>query len=246
MKLLKNRSVIAAACLILAAVVAFVMLPQFYNDREASVTVYRAAAFIPRGTLIGSQHIETADVGAFNLPDNVITDPELIIGLYALTDVPKDDLLFPEKLGDFLLSETLDDLMRHEQKLVTVTLPSNAAGVSGHLQSGDIVSVICYIAAHEQFVTDENTGFDMRVNIPAQTIIYPELMNISVYAIENAKAESMEELQNAEGTSVDTVPKTVTLIVTQEQAVKLVEAEYTGKIHLVFERRKSGASSQGG
>jgi pilus assembly protein CpaB len=29
----------------------------------------------------------------------------------------------------------------------------------------------------------------------------------------------------------------VTLIVTEEQALKLVEAEYTGKIHLVFERR---------
>jgi pilus assembly protein CpaB len=236
MKILKNRTIIAVACFILAAVVAFGILPRFYNDRESTVPVYRAAMSIPRGTLIASEHIESAEVGAFNLPDGVITDPEQIIGLYALTDIPKTDLILPGKLGEFLLSEALDTLMKQEQKLVTVTLPSNAAGVSGHLQSGDIVSVVCYIAAHEQFVTDENTGFDMRVNISAQTVSYPELRNIAVYAVENAKTESMDELQHAEGT-VDTVPKTVTLIVTEEQAIKLIEAEYTGKIHLVFERR---------
>ena len=236
MKILKNRFLIAVVCLVIAAFIAFGVLPRFYIDREATVTLYRAAAVIPRGTQIGEQHIVSIEVGAFNLPDTVITDPDAIIGQYALTDIPKDDLFLPDKIGDFLFSETLDTLMKQDQRLVTVTLPSNAAGVSGHLQAGDIVSVVCYIAAHERFETDEYTGFDVRVNVPAETVVYPELQTISVFAIENAKTESMEEVRNAEGI-VDTVPKTVTLIVTEEQALKLIEAEYTGKIHLVFERR---------
>jgi len=238
-KLLKNRFLIAAACLLMAAAVAFVMLPQFYADRDATVTVYRAAAYIPRGTLIESRHITSIDVGAFNLPEHIITDPEAIIGRYALTDIPQDDSFLPEKIGDFLFSETLDTLMEQEQKLVTVTLPSNAAGLSGHLEAGDVVSVVCYIAAYERYVTDEETGFDVRESIPAETIIFPELRSITVFGIENARTEDIQELKTAEGTSVDTVPKTVTLIVSEEQALKLVEAEYTGKIHLVFEGREA-------
>lgn len=237
MNLLKNRTIIAGVCLAVAGIIAFVALPGFYADREATVTVYRAAEPIPRGTLIGAKHIESAEIGAFNLPDGVIVEQELIIGQFALTDIPKYDLILPEKLGEFIFTQTLDDLMAQGQRLVTVTLPSNAAGLSGHLESGDIVSVVVYIAAHDMFITDEETGFDVRVNIPAQTLLLPDLQEIAVYAVENAKAESMEDLQNSDETTVDYVPKTVTLIVTEEQAVMLVEAENTGKIHLVFERR---------
>ncbi len=237
MKLLKNRTFVAVFCLFLAGIMAFVMLPNFYRDREATTTVLRAAVPVPRGMLIGEEHLVSAEVGALNLPDSVVTDAEQILGQYALTDIPKDDLILPGKTGDFLFSETLDTLMKKGQKLVTVTLPSIAAGVSGHLLSGDVVSVICYVEAHEQFETDEVTGFDVRVNIPAQTILVPELQNITVFAVENAKAEDIDDLETGDDTQPDTVPKTVTLIVTEEQALKLVEAEYTGKIHLVFERR---------
>jgi pilus assembly protein CpaB len=237
LKLLKNRSIISVLCLFVAGIVAFVALPRFYQNREAVTTVYRAAAPIPRGTLIEARHIESAEVGAFNLTDRVITEQEFIIGQYALTDIPQHDLILPEKIGEFIFTQTLDTLMKQGRRLVSVTLPSNAAGLSGHLQSGDIVSVVVYIAQHDMFVTDEQTGFDMRLNVPAQTLLLPELQDISVYAIENSKAESMEDLQNSEEMTADTVPKTVTLIVSEEQAVKLVEAENTGKIHLVFERR---------
>jgi pilus assembly protein CpaB len=233
----KNRSLIALICLALAGVVAFGMLPQFYMDREATTSVYRAAAYIPKGTLITSRHIVSVETGAFNLPDAVITEPDAIIGQYALTDIPKDDLFLPDKIGDFLFSETLDTLMKRKQRLVTVTLPSNASGVSGHLQAGDVVSVVIYTEEHERFVTDEETGYDVREIVPAETVLIPELQSITVFALENAKTESLEELRSAVDSATDLVPKTVTLIVTEEQAIKLIEAENTGKIHLVFERR---------
>jgi pilus assembly protein CpaB len=237
MKLLKNRTLIAAFCLLLAGIITFMMLPRFYSDRGAVTTVIRAAVPIPRGTLIVEEYLVSAEVGALNLPENAITDAEQILGQYALTDILKDDLILPGKTGSFLFSETLDTLMKKKQKLVTVTLPSNAAGVSGHLLPGDIVSVICYIEAHERFETDEATGFDIRENIPAQTRMVPELQDITVYAVENAKTEKIDELEADDDMQTDPIPKTVTLIVSKEQALKLVEAEYTGKIHLIFERR---------
>ncbi|GHU94316.1 hypothetical protein FACS1894208_05170 [Clostridia bacterium] len=71
--------------------------------------------------------------------------------------------------------------------------------------------------------------------MPSEIRIDDELRHITVFDVENAKTDSVSEEQPDE--NQDPVPKTVTLIVTEEQALKLVEAEYTGKIHLIFERR---------
>lgn len=237
MKVLKNRYLIAGVCFLIAAIIAFAVLPGFYADREATATVYRAAESIPRGTQIEAKHLAAVEVGAFNLPANVITDPADVVGQYALIDIPQDDTLMPEKVGAFLFTETLDTLMKKDQRLVTVTVQSVAAGVSGHLEPGDVVSVVNFIEAYEMFETDPESGFDVRINVPAETVVYDELRSITVFDIENAKTQSMEDARSDEASSADPIPKTVTLIVTEEQALKLVEAEYSGKIHLVFEKR---------
>lgn len=237
MKIIKNRTVIAGLCFLTAALIAFAVLPRFYADRKATATVYRAAATIPKGTLIEETHLSAVETGAFNLPDAVITDPNEIVGQIALTDIPQDDMFMEEKLGPFLHSERMDILMKNGQKLVIVTLSGTAAGVAGHLVPGDVVSAVSFIEAHEIYETDSETGLEKRINIPSETIIYPELRSISVFDIENAKTESMEDAHSEESGTSDPVPKTVTLIVTEEQALKLVEAEYSEKIHLIFERR---------
>lgn len=239
MKILKNRYLIAGICFFAAAIIAFAILPSFYANREATATVYRAGVSIPKGTQIEEKHLSAVEVGAYNLPASVLTDPEDVIGQYALTDIPKDDYIMPEKIGPFIFSETLDTVMKKNQRLVTVTLPSVAAGVSAHLEPGDVVSVVSFVEGYDRFETNPDTGFDVRVYVPSETTIYPELRSITVFDIENAKTESMENARNDEASSADPVPKTVTLIVTEEQATMLVEAEYCGKIHLIFERRGS-------
>jgi pilus assembly protein CpaB len=58
--------------------------------------------------------------------------------------------------------------------------------------------------------------------------------------VDNARTQSTAEVreQQAEGQpSGDPIPKAVTLIVTEAQAARLVEAEYTGKLHLIFMQR---------
>ncbi|GHU94314.1 hypothetical protein FACS1894208_05160 [Clostridia bacterium] len=163
MKLLKNRYIIAAVCVFAAACIAFFVLPSFYQNKEATTTVYRAAANIQRGEQITAGDISAVEVGAFNLPPNVVTDSENVIGKIALTEIPKDDFLLPDKVGDFLYTDTLDKLMKQGKRLVSLTLPSTAAAVAGHIEQGDIVSVACFIAAYERFETDSETGMDTRI-----------------------------------------------------------------------------------
>lgn len=74
-----------------------------------------------------------------------------------------------------------------------------------------------------------------------QVILYPELHGLEVYSVENARtqdtAEVREQQSESQSSTGDPVPKAVTLIVTEAQAEKLIQAEYTGKMHLIFEKR---------
>jgi pilus assembly protein CpaB len=176
------------------------------------------------------QHLVSVEVGSYGLPEGVLNDKTQLIGKVAQTDIAKGDYLFSQKVGDYLSNELLDRIVKNNQRLVTVSVPSVAAGLSSHLLAGDIVTVAV-------FMERASNGQDSS----PQVILYPELKGLEVYSVENARtqdtAEMREQQKESQSGSSDPVPKTVTLIVTESQAEKLIEAEYTGKLHLIFEKR---------
>lgn len=230
MKLLKNRIFLSALCLILAAGISFMLLPRFYADKSATVTVLRAAEDIPAGTEITEHHLVSVEVGAYGLPEGVLNDKAQIVGKVAQTAIAKGDYFFPQKLGIHLADELLDRIVKNNQRLVTISVPSIAAGLSSHLQAGDFVTVAIFI---EKASDGKDTS--------PQVVIYPELRGLETYSVENAKTQDTAEMRaqqaSGESTNSDPIPKAVTLIVTEDQAEKLIQGEYTGKLHLIFEKR---------
>jgi len=230
LKLLKNRIFLSALCLILAAGVSFFLLPHFYENKSATVMVPRAAQDIPAGTEIQDKHLVSAEVGGYGLPESIITDKALITGKIAQTDITAGDFLFPQKLGGTIANELLDRIATNNQRLVTISVPSIAAGLSSHLRSGDIVTLAVF--------TDKSTGSQ---SASPQVIIYPELQGLEVYSVENARAQDTTEVRKQQSESQsstgDPIVKAVTLIVTEVQVERLIQAEYTGKLHLIFEKR---------
>ena len=141
MKLLKNRIFLSALCLVLAAGISFLLLPRFYADKRATVTVLRAAQDIPAGTELTEKSLVSVEVGSFGLPEGVISDKAQLIGKVAQTAIAKGDYFFPQKLGTYLADEQLDRIVKNDQRLVTISVSSVAAGLSSHLRAGDIVTV---------------------------------------------------------------------------------------------------------
>ena len=235
MRLFKNRLLLSGLCMALSGVLAFIILPGLYADKSATATIVTVGTPIPAGTRLDEKMLVEATVGAYGLPATVIKDKKQLIGKYVRTEIYKGDLLLPEKISDYQADATLDSLMKADQRLVTVSLPSVASGLSSHLKKGDLVSVVSYIPETAQ---QSMEGYSTQ---PGRVVLYPELQQLKVYDIENAHTESIEtvkeEKEGASPLNADPVPKTVTLIVTEAQAVKLIEAEYTGKIHLVFKKR---------
>lgn len=232
MKILKNRIFLSAVCIVLSAAIAFILLPKFYADKSVTAMVLRASEDIPAGMEIQERHLVSVEMGSFGLPGDIINDKTLVIGKIAQTDIAAGDFLFPQKLGDYIANEKLDRIVREDKRLVTITVPSIAAGLSSHLRSGDRVTVAV-------FANQSADGYENQRSVSRVTL-YPELKDLEVYGVDNARTQSTAEVreQQVEGQpSGDPIPKAVTLIVTETQAARLVEAEYTGKLHLIFVQR---------
>lgn len=235
MKLLRNRIFLSALCIAIAAAITFLLLPRFYESKSKTVTVLRASADIPAGTKLQDKQIEAVEVGGYGIPEGILNEKNQIVGKIAQTSISKGDYLFPKKLGDYLSNEKLDDIAEKNQRLVTVSMPTLSAGLSSHLQSGDVVTVAVFI--------DKASGGQ---DASPQVILYPELKGLQVYSVENARTQDIAKVREQQSESQtpngDPVAKAVTLIVTEVQAEKLIQAEYTGKLHLIFEKR--GASHE--
>lgn len=234
MKLLKNRILLSALCLTLAAGISFLLLPSFYEDKSVTVTVLRAAEDIPAGTELAEHHLISVEVGGYGLPEDMLNDKAQIVGKVAQADIVKGDYFFPQKLGNFAVNELLDRIAKNDQRLVTISVPSIAAGLSSHLLAGDIVTVAVFM---------EKATDDGQHSSP-QVVINPELHSLEVYSIENARtqdtAKMREQQKNSQSGNSDPVPKAVTLVASEVQAEKLIQAEYSGKLHLILEKRGAG------
>ena len=97
-----------------------------------------------------------------------------------------------------------------------MSVPSNAASVANQLKAGDKVTVAYY--------ADDNV------------IIDNALKGMEIYSVENEDAQNLENVQGSEDKE-DEIAANVTLIATEEQAAKLINAEYSGKLHIILENR---------
>ena len=215
MKIFQNKIFVGVGCVVLAAVMAFILLPSVSRSRNGTVKILKLKENISAGTQIDEKMLEEKEVGKYGLPESIVNDKDKVVGKFAACSISSDDLILSSKLSDFAASKKLDGVMNAGKMLVTVSLDSVAATVGNHLQSGDIVSIIGYA---------DNT-----------VTAYEELKNLEVFSVENDDAQNLDDVENDE--NAEKIASNITLIVNQAQAEKLVQAEYSGKVHAVFVKR---------
>ncbi len=224
MKIFRNRIIIAIICIIFAAAIAFVLIPSINQNKEATVFIVRAARDIQMGNQIVEEDIVLVEVGAYNMRQDVLTDSSLAIGKFASIHIQEGDAVTTVKISDTRFESLTEEALHEGKQLVTVSLGTVAAGIGGHIHSGDIVSALIFISE-----TDQSGVVTTRVERPGQ------LQKLMLFDLENAKAKSVGT-KSLIGSVVtdDDIPRTATLLVDEEQAKLLIQAEYTGKIHLVY------------
>jgi SAF domain. len=141
--LLKNRTLIGILCIVIALIICFGLTPLFNNAMSARGDIVRVRTDIQRGELITSDMLEIVNAGTYNLPPNILMTRDEITGRYALADMQRGDYVLSGKvsavpLAEFEYLSTLDGT----KQAMSVTIKSFAAGVSGKLEAGDIVTLI--------------------------------------------------------------------------------------------------------
>lgn len=143
MSFLKNRTVVGVICILLSLLICFGLTPLFNQSVSQKAEIVRVVQPIRAGDEITESMVQIVEVGGYNLPEDVLRQKESAVGKYATADLAVGDYIIPSKLSDAPAAEnaylySLDG----SQQAISVSIKSFAEGLSGKLQSGDIVSVI--------------------------------------------------------------------------------------------------------
>jgi len=215
LKIFRNRTVIGVLCILLALIICFGVTPLFSRSASEKTEIVRVTKDIKEGDEITAEMVQTVEVGAYNLPQNLMTDKKEVVGKYATADLAAGDYILSSKLSAVPAAENayLYNLDGTKQA-ISVTIKSFAVGLSGKLESGDIVTVI--VADYQG---------------KGETAIPPELQYVEVISV---TASSGYDANTGEVVDEKELPSTVTLLVTTEQAKVLAELEQDSELHLAL------------
>lgn len=215
MKIFRNRTVIGVLCILLALIICFGVTPLFSRSASEKTEIVRVTKDIKEGDEITAEMVQTVEVGAYNLPQNLMTDKKEVVGKYATADLAAGDYILSSKLSAVPAAENayLYNLDGKKQA-ISITIKSFATGLSGKLESGDIVTVI--VADYQG---------------KGETAIPPELQYVEVISV---TASSGYDANTGEVVDEKELPSTVTLLVTTEQAKVLAELEQDSELHLAL------------
>lgn len=229
MNFLKNRTVLGIICITLSLLICFVITPFFNQEMAQKTEIVRVTQPILTGQEITSEMVSVVEVGGYNLPENVMRNNELVIGSYALANFSVGDYILSDKISDSLQAENaylynLDG----SQQAISVTIPNLANGLSGKLQSGDIISIIA--------PNFRDLG---------ETVIPPELRYVEVISVTTSKGEDAN-LQNQPEREDESValPSTVTILVNEQQSTLIAELESDNDVHMALVFRGEKEDSQ--
>lgn len=225
--LLKNRIVVGLICIIVALAICFGLTPLFNDALKSKVELVRVTTEIKKGDQITGKMVTSVEVGGYNLPSNVVYTMDEVVGKYANTDLYKGDYVLESKLSDTpqLKNEYLTGL-DGTNRAISVSIKSFAAGLSGKLERGDIVSLIA-----------SDVGQNRETLTPA------ELQYVEIIATTTSSGtDNNVQEQTDEGDTE--LASTITVLVSPEQARLLAELEQTGKLHAALVYRGNSDNAQ--
>ena len=241
---MKRKTVLAVVCILLAIVIGFVLIPQYNEQQYKKVMAVIAAQDIPAGTQITADMLTEGAVFAQSIPSDTTASMDGVVGKYASRDITKADYVTESKLADTPVYQEM--AADGDKQVVSVTIPSAAAGVSGALEPGDVVAV--YVIP--QTTTQSSTSIvDSVVQVESEDGVAEEE---SAAPVPTPTPEIAAELPDTAilpnglrcievagiytgATAEDAgVPVTVSFYATEEQAKELVNIESGATLHLAL------------
>jgi len=200
----------------------------FNNALKSKVSLVRVNTEIRKGDQITEKMLTTVEVGGYNLPGNVVYRLEDVVGRYANADLYKGDYILESKLSDTpMLKNAYLGKLNGENLAISVSIKSFAAGLSGKLEAGDIVTLIASDVGERR-----------------ETLVLPELKYVEIIAATASSGADNDVQADAGDGEEQELASTITVLATPEQARLLAELEQTGKLHAALVFRGDSTQAQ--
>ena len=245
MKLFRNRVFLGILCIAAGLLAGFVILPALTYSATDTQPVLVMKATVPAGAQLTADMVTTQELpkSAFA---GALTKPAEAVGKYATTKLYAGDMLTAAKLSTSLqATDVMAAAVEKNKRIVSVTLPSLAAGVSGRLQAGDFVSVMATPKNGSQSLGLDPDAADTEVQ-PSGTAAVKGLEKLEVCMVTTSDASDAHVNANPAKDEKNTLPVTVSFYATPEQALLLAALEQNSTIHLAFVSRDSSGKVQVG
>lgn len=202
---MKNRTILGLIFSVLALIIMFVVAPYFNNLANNDVDCVRLKTDVLRGTQITAAHLEVVSIPSYAIPTGAYKSAAEIVGKYATSQLYAGDYLTAGKLSAVSISaaDVLENL--GEGKVaISVPIGSFAGSLSGKLQNGDVVRF---------WLRGENGG---------EAVVPEELQWVKIVTTTTGSGIDKDQIVvNDDGSF--SMPSTVTVVVTEQQAKRLVE-----------------------
>ena len=203
----KNRTIIGIVCMVLAVAITFLIAPAVNKLTTDTVEVVRLSTDVLQGSKISEGQVEIVKMKTDTVPSGAFTQTAEVVGKYAASNLYAGDCLTKNKVTGN--SNTADDTfmsLNGQKYAMSFTIDSFAAGLSGKLKNGDIISLV---------IMDKSTG---------KSIMPAEFKYVKIITTTTAGGVDQDKVVKNDDGSYEP-PSTVTLLVNATQAKLLAEYE---------------------
>ena len=172
---------------------------------------------IPRGVMISADHLTVKAWPAEMVPPGALSKVEDAVDKVPRTGMVKGEPVIDVKIADGI-GGLVSNLIPEGMRAFTIHTPTVASGVAGLVQPGDNVDIVLTVS---RAAIKDHTGGGSATTL---------LQNIEVLAVDQDVETQADRKVDRNGL------RSVTLIVTQDQANKLSLAQSKGTLHLSLRR----------
>lgn len=216
---LNNRFIFGILSLVLAAVIAFVVLPTIARQTNGKTEIVRITQPVLKGEKITSDNAEVVEVGGYNLPSNVAHSMEDVEGLYVTADLAAGDYILTSKVSTVPVSSdvALNDIPSGKVA-ISLTVKTLASGLSDKLQPGDIIRIYHFLETAEEV---------------------PELRFVKVLSVTDSDGINVDNTKEPTEDEEPQQSATITVLASPEQARIITEMENDGVAHVALISRNN-------
>lgn len=231
-KIIRSKLFVGVLCIVLAAAVAFLLLPRYYKSQSATEVIVRVAKDIPAGTVISAEMLTNSEVGSFGLSEEIVRDMDTVLGMVAAENLYAGEYLSGKRLQteeEYAEAEAQKQKgLSSGQSLITIEFPSSSAGIAGVLRAGDTVDVYEYATR----ITEDGEK-ESSATICMTSIYVYDVLNKNMQSL-NDLDEMKANLPEGDNTSFDFAPAYVVFRCSRPQILKMINLERTDAMHLAL------------